>query len=199
MAVSPAPRRDVYEPPPAAVGPGRISGLSLAGLVLTLMGAWAGGVAFWGPAIHLAAPGDTVAWHWDWQNIILNLIPGAVGCLAGLIILSSLPALRWLATRWFSGLAAIAAVAAGAWMILGRQIWALSGHTGGTMPVATLHDLIVLWSYWLVPGLTLAAFGAWALGLYWLGRRMVYGARPYAATAPTTTAPTPVRRTDAAV
>lgn len=149
------------------VGPGSVLTLMLAGLVLALMGAWGAGVVYWGPAINLSAPNDVHAWQWTGSHAVLNLIPGAVGCAAGLVIMAAAPVANRVGAHLWTLLASLTSIGAGAWFILGRPIYTLADPAANVLSLkaTSLHQLIAVWSYALVPGLVLVAFGALVFGL----------------------------------
>lgn len=89
------------------------------GLLIALLGAWGGIVAFVGPTFGYNA---TVAssWQWTTANWLLHLVPGAVALAAGLVVMSSSPSVR---VRGMLALASLAAIAAGAWFVIGPAAW----------------------------------------------------------------------------
>lgn len=97
--------------------------LSVAGMAMlaTLMGAWAGIVAFVGPDFGFR-PTSASTWQWTTDNWLLHLIPGAVAVGAGLIMMSMARA-RTAASRGLIRLAVLAMMAAGTWLVIGPALW----------------------------------------------------------------------------
>src|SRR5690625_2773426 len=82
-----------------------------AGMLLLALGAWGALVPFIGPYFDFAfLPDDT--WHWTAPRGWLSVLPGVVTAVAGLILLGS-------AKRGGAALGAWAAVAGGAWFVIG--------------------------------------------------------------------------------
>jgi hypothetical protein len=99
----------------------------LAGLHVTLLGAWGALVAYFGPSFGFG-PAGAAAWHWDRTNTFLNLVPGAAGVFAGLLMM------LWAGARFRApmlSLAALIAFAAGAWFVLGPEVYPV---LHGTVP-----------------------------------------------------------------
>ncbi|MBO0731554.1 MAG: hypothetical protein J2P57_20010, partial [Acidimicrobiaceae bacterium] len=93
----------------------------MVGFLTLLVGAWAGIVAFVGPLWGFNASGTT-SWVWNTNHWLLHLVPGAVAFVAGLLMMGQAPARRatFRAPFFVSGLLA---AAAGAWLILGPDVW----------------------------------------------------------------------------
>jgi hypothetical protein len=88
------------------------------GALLLLLGAWAALVPFIGPYLNVAyTPQPDTAWHWTAARGWLEVLPGAVVALGGLLLIMS-------ASRLVTSFAAWLAAAGGAWLLVGP---ALSG------------------------------------------------------------------------
>ena len=95
---------------------------ALSGLLVILLGAWGGLIPFVGPYFHYAF-GNFDRWHYTTNRLWLDILPGAVAVLGGLILLSS--------SRRTSGvLGGWVAVAAGAWFAIGPTV-SLLWHRAG--------------------------------------------------------------------
>jgi hypothetical protein len=94
---------------------------ALSGLLLIVLGAWAGVVAFIAPYFDLAyTPAPNSAWYWTAARGYLEVAPGAAAFLGGLLLLMS--ASR--ATTSFGGwLAAVG----GAWLVVGPSLAGFAG------------------------------------------------------------------------
>jgi hypothetical protein len=96
-------------------------GVAGMGALAALLGAWAAVVAFVGPEFGYHATNSS-SWQWTTANWLLHLVPGAVAFVAGLCVMflaraSTLPA------RSMLRLAALAIIAAGAWLVIGPALW----------------------------------------------------------------------------
>jgi hypothetical protein len=103
------------------------------------------------------------SWQWTTNNWLLHLVPGAVGVLAGIMVLfwaSSAAA----GARDGLRLAALMSLAAGAWFVIGPAAWTTfetssAYHTAATSAGAFLYRLGAN----LGPGFLLGALGGMAL------------------------------------
>lgn len=102
----------------------------LTGLLLVLLGAWGGLIAFIGPYFHYAYTPAT-AWTYTSDRLWLEILPGAAVFLGGLIILLT-------AARHVAMFGALLAAAAGAWFALGQLLSPLWNHVpmGGSPAAA---------------------------------------------------------------
>lgn len=91
------------------------------GLLLVVLGAWGALVPFIGPWFKFAFSPDK-SWHWTAARGWLEVLPGAVTVLGGLLLLVS-------ASRITTNLGAWLGIAGGAWFIVGPQL-AVPLHLG---------------------------------------------------------------------
>jgi hypothetical protein len=83
------------------------------GSLLLLLGAWAALVPFIGPYLNVAyTPQPDTAWHWTAARGWLEVVPGAVAALAGLLLIMSTSRVVTVFSAWL-------AAAAGAWLVVG--------------------------------------------------------------------------------
>ncbi len=145
------------------MGAAKISLLWLLSVATLLVGAWAGIVPYVGPLFGFGQ-GDVGAWQWTTDRAYLNLIPGAAGVLAGLLLLLTM-AFGW--GRGVAGFAGMLAAVAGAWLVLGPSAYgALIGSTTLEIPhFGPSWNFVIRVGYHLGPGLLLVAFGASTIGL----------------------------------
>ena len=91
---------------------------ALIGLLMVLIGAWGGAVAYFGPDIGLS-PAGSHSWQWTNAHTILNLAPGAAALAGGLMVM--------LGSRLLLGglqrLGALLTFAAGGWFVLGAAVY----------------------------------------------------------------------------
>jgi len=87
---------------------------ALSGVLLILLGAWGALVAFVGPYFHYAYTPDR-AWAYTTGRFWLEILPGAVTVLGGVIVFAS-------ANRAFALFGAWIAAVSGAWFAVGRIV-----------------------------------------------------------------------------
>jgi hypothetical protein len=85
---------------------------ALSGLLLILLGAWGALVPFFGPNIHWAYMADP-AWTWTTAKGWLEVLPGAVTAVGGLLLLVSGNRASAVFGGWLAALG-------GAWFVVGR-------------------------------------------------------------------------------
>jgi len=109
---------------PAALPTGRAA---LAGVLMALIGAWGGAVAYFGPEIGLG-PAGARSWQWSTAHTVLNLAPGAAALLGGLMLLVGSRLLRGGVQR----VGAVLAFGAAGWFVLGPAVYPV--FYGGPTP-----------------------------------------------------------------
>jgi len=128
------------------------------GLLLILLGAWGALVPFVGPYFDFAyAPG--VAWTWTSARGWLEVLPGAVTVLGGVLLLMS----RNRATAMFGGWLA---VIAGAWFVVGRLFAGplQLGDFGSPASNTAAGQVALELAFFSGVGALIIFFGAMALG-----------------------------------
>jgi hypothetical protein len=134
------------------------------GLLLIILGAWGGLIPFVGPYFHYAFTPDK-AWQYTTGRLYLEVVPGAVVLLGGLIVLAT-------RSRAVGGMAAFLAGLGGAWFVVGTgviQVWGASlGHiTPGTpVAVSTTKALLEVLGFFTGLGVVIVFFAALALGRF---------------------------------
>lgn len=160
------------------------------GFLLVLLGLWGALIPFVGPYFNFAYDPDT-PWTWTSARGWLEVLPGAVAVLGGLLLLMS----RNRATAVFGGWLA---VIAGAWFVVGRLFASPLGLGDFGAPVAntTTGQIALELTFFSGLGALIIFFGAMALGRVSVHslRDVRYAQRPAAAepvaAAPVTTATT---------
>lgn len=140
----------------------------LSGTLLILLGAWGALIAFIGPYFHYAFTPDH-AWTYTSGRLWLEVLPGAVALLGGLIVLVA-------ATRPTAVFGAWIAAVSGAWFVVGRPLSTLwttgatvaAGHPVGGHIARAAEDI----GFFTGLGAVILFFAALALG-----RFTVIGAR----------------------
>ena len=98
------------------------------GMWTVLLAAWGGIAVFVGPLFGYH-PTSGTAWDWSRPNWLLHAIPGAVGVFAGLMMLGMIGA-RGVGRRSGISLAALLAMAAGAWFVIGPVAYRMIFSSG---------------------------------------------------------------------
>jgi hypothetical protein len=134
---------------------------ALAGLLVVLLGLWGALIPFVGPYFHYAF-GNYDKWHYTTNRLWLDILPGAVAVLGGLMLLGS--------TRRASGvLGGWLAVAAGAWFAIGPSVsllWHKSGDPIGAPTGGHVRQAAELVGYFHGLGVLIAALAAFAAGRF---------------------------------
>jgi hypothetical protein len=131
---------------------------ALIGLILIILGAWGALIPFIGPYFHYAYTPD-YAWHWTASRGWLEVLPGTVTALGGLLVLMS-------NSRATAVLGAWLAAAGGAWFAIGTSFVPIF-HTGSVgTPAASHATLRVLEAigYFYGLGVVIVFFAATASG-----------------------------------
>jgi hypothetical protein len=109
----------------------------LSGVLLLLLGAWGGLIAFIGPYFHYAYTPD-VAWTYNTGRLWLNILPAAGAFAGGLLLIVSAHRIEAIFGAWL-------AAASGAWFALGTvlsPVWN-NGVVAGGSPVGSTTTIRV--------------------------------------------------------
>jgi hypothetical protein len=132
---------------------------AISGLLLVLLGAWGGVIAFVGPYFHYAYTPDS-AWSYTSGRLWLEILPGAGAVAGGVIALAS-------ASRPAAMFGAWLAAISGAWFALGTVIghaWAGSGLSAGTPVGGTVTRAVEQIGFFTGLGVAIVFLAALALG-----------------------------------
>lgn len=131
---------------------------ALSGLLLILLGLWGAFIPFVGPYFDFAFTPDA-AWTWTVGRGWLEVLPGAVAAVGGLLLLMS----RNRATAMLGGWLA---VVAGAWFVVGRALAAPLGlgNAGSPVAVTEAKQVLLELAYFSGLGALIVFLGAAAVG-----------------------------------
>jgi hypothetical protein len=133
---------------------------ALSGALLVLLGLWGGLVAFVGPYFHFAYTPGT-AWTYTSGRLWLEILPGAVTALGGLILLGSRVRPVAMFGAWLAALG-------GAWFAVGRvlsPVWNAQGTVLLGTPIgSTVTRALVELSYFTGLGVIIVFLAALSLG-----------------------------------
>jgi hypothetical protein len=159
--------------------------LVVVGVIVALVAAWGGIVAYVGPTFGFSGDGSA-AWRWTSSHLFLALLPGILGLVAGLLLICVAPLTAEGRGRADLVLLGGATVVGGAWFAVGPWAWPVLRSVGPYFVVATPFRVLTFeLGYALGPGLVLMACGGFVIG--WAARH-----RPDAgpATVPAAVSPT---------
>ncbi len=143
-------------------------GLIVVGVVIALVAAWGGIVAYVGPTFGFSGDGSA-AWRWTSSHLFLALLPGILGLVAGLLLICVAPLTAEGRGRVDLVLLGGATVIAGAWFAVGPWAWPVLRSVGPYFVVATPFRVLTFeLGYALGPGLVLMACGGFVIG--WAAR-----------------------------
>ena len=158
------------------MGSGKVFLAILLSLGIALVGAWGAAAIYAGPAYGYAID-NAAAWQETHDRLVLHLVPGAAAALSGLMLLFTVGPARRGRGRFWTGLFALLATAAGVWLVIGRG--ALASYTGSsslnTIPGSPSWVFELRMIHEWGPGLLVAIFGAWSLGLQAVSKRLLAG------------------------
>jgi hypothetical protein len=134
---------------------------ALSGVLLVLLGAWGGLIAFIGPYFHYAYTPDS-AWSYTSGRLWLEILPGAGALVGGVITLASASRPVAMFGAWLAGLS-------GAWFAVGNLIgraWTGSGLSAGRPVGGTLARAVEQIGFFTGLGVAIAFVAALALGRF---------------------------------
>jgi hypothetical protein len=128
---------------------------ALAGLAVTVVGAWAAAAVFVGPLFGYRVT-SAAAWHWSELAWMLHLAPGGVATTSGLLLLGGSSSSRLAKVPL-----GLLVVAAGAWLVVGPAAWGWVGHGAAYLHATSARVAFVRQAgAALGPGVLLVALGA---------------------------------------
>ena len=134
---------------------------ALGGLLIIVLGVWGALIPFVGPYFHYAF-GSYDAWHYTANRLWLDILPGAVAVLGGLVLLRSARRRSGLAGGWL-------ALIAGAWFAIGPSVsllWHRAGNPIGAPKGGHIRQAVELLGYFYGLGVLIAALAAFGMGRF---------------------------------
>jgi hypothetical protein len=134
---------------------------AVSGILIVLLGLWGALIPFVGPYFDYSF-GTNASWHYTSDRLWLDIIPGAVAVLGGLLLLASYTRMRGAFGGW---LAAIA----GAWFAIGPAISLTWEHGRGPIGAplgGTTRQALELLGYFYGLGALIVALAAFAVGRF---------------------------------
>jgi hypothetical protein len=140
-------------------------------VLMLLVGAWGGIVAFVGPTFGFSADGSS-SWTWNLMHALLGVAPGAAACAGAVAAFGLIP--RFARGRGHIGAAGagLLVALAGAWFVVGPVAWPVLQRSAGVyVPASPLRELAYQVGYSLGPGVLLTLLGGITFGWAFRGRR----------------------------
>jgi hypothetical protein len=141
---------------------------ALSGILIVVLGLWGALVPFIGPYFHYAF-GSYSAWHFTTNRLWLDVIPGAVAVIGGLMLLTASSRTGGLLGGWL-------ALAAGVWFAIGPVVsllWHSTGNPIGVPVGGHNRQMVELLGYFYALGVAIAALAAFAMGRFLSRPRVV--------------------------
>ena len=141
---------------------------ALSGFLIVLLGIWGGLIPFIGPYFHYAF-GGYQTWHFTSQRLWLNIVPGAVAVIGGLMLIRASTRVGGLTAGWM-------ALAAGAWFAVGPAVSVIWHHTiyAIGVPAGGNTRRTLEWvGYFYGLGAVIVALAAFAMGRYFSRPRVI--------------------------
>ena len=130
-------------------------------MLIVVLGVWGGLIPFIGPYFHYAF-GGFQSWHFTSQRLWLDILPGAVAVIGGLMLMSA-------STRSGGLVASSVALAAGAWFAIGPAVSLLWHHTPYAIgaPMGGYTRQMLEWvGFFAGLGVVIVGLAAFAMGRY---------------------------------
>jgi hypothetical protein len=134
---------------------------ALSGLLIIVLGVWGALIPFVGPAFDYSF-GTNTTWHYTTDRLWLDIVPGVVAILGGLLLLTSHQRARGLLGGYLATLA-------GAWYVIGPAVSLTWEHGRGPIgpPLfGTTRQMFELIGYFYGLGALIIALAAFASGRF---------------------------------
>jgi hypothetical protein len=134
---------------------------ALSGILIIVLGLWGALIPFIGPYFHYAF-GSYNTWHYTANRLWLDIIPGAVAVLGGVLLLRSAHRSSGLIGGWL-------AIAAGAWFAIGPVVslwWHAAGNPIGAPMGGHVRQGLEWLGYFYGLGIAIATLAAFAMGRF---------------------------------
>jgi hypothetical protein len=133
----------------------------MSGIAIIVFGLWGALVPFIGPYFHYAF-GSYNTWHYTANRLWLDIAPGVVAVIGGLMLLKSSRRSSGLLGGWL-------AVAAGAWFAIGPVVslwWHAAGNPIGAPMGGHVRQALELLGYFYALGVAITSLAAFAMGRF---------------------------------
>lgn len=127
--------------------------------MIALLGIWGALIPFVGPYFDYSF-GTNSTWQYTTNRLWLDIVPGAVALLAGVVMLTA-------RTRGTAAFGAWLAILAGVWFVIGPAVsltWAHTSWPIGAPLYGSTRQMLELVGYFYLLGGSIIALGAFVLG-----------------------------------
>jgi hypothetical protein len=134
---------------------------ALSGVLIIVLGVWGALIPFIGPYFHYAF-GSYSHWHFTMNRLWLNIVPGAVAVIGGLMLLNGARRSTGVTGGWL-------AIAAGAWFAIGPAVsllWHAAGNPIGAPTGGHIRQMLEWLGYFSGLGVVIASLAAFATGRF---------------------------------
>jgi hypothetical protein len=135
---------------------------ALAGILIVVLGVWGALIPFVGPYFHYAFGNNYDAWHYTSNRLWLDILPGVLAVIGGLLLLTSSRRVSGVLGGWL-------AVVAGVWFAIGPSVsllWHSAGNPIGAPKGGHVRQAVELVGYFHGLGVAIAALAAFAMGRF---------------------------------
>jgi hypothetical protein len=160
---------------------------AISGLLIVALGAWGALIAFIGPYFNYAF-GVNQTWHYSANRLWLDILPGAVAVVGGLLLLAS-------ARRAVLLGGALLSLVAGAWFVIGPAVsltWESGAGPIGRPLFGTTRQMLELVGYFYGVGALIVALAGFSVARVWTRSRAAVVHEVPAAAEPATAVAEPV-------
>jgi hypothetical protein len=151
---------------------------AFSGVLIIILGVWGALIPFIGPYFHYAF-GSYSSWHFTMNRLWLDIVPGALAVIGGLMLLKATTRKGGLIGGWL-------ALAAGAWFAIGPAVsllWHASGDPIGAPAGGHIRQMAEWLGFFSGLGVLIVALSAFAMGRFVSRPRLVEDAALAANTA----------------
>lgn len=141
---------------------------AFSGLLIAVLGIWGALIPFVGPYFDYSF-GSNQTWHYTTDRLWLNILPGAVALLGGLLLIAAARRASGVFGGWL-------AVIAGAWFAVGPAVsltWEKGEGPIGRPLFSSTRQTLELVGYFYGLGALIVALGAFAVGRFARSARVV--------------------------
>jgi hypothetical protein len=134
---------------------------AISGLLIVLLGAWAALIPFVGPYFDYSF-GTNATWHYTSDRLWLDILPGALAVLGGMILILAGTRPAGIVGGWLSMLA-------GGWLVVGPPVsltWESGTGPIGRPLYGSTRQMLELVGYFYGAGALIVALSAFAIGRF---------------------------------
>ena len=153
---------------------------AVSGLLIAVLGIWGALIPFVGAYFNYSF-GANETWHYTSDRLWLNILPGTVALLGGLLLIAAMTRAGGVLGGWL-------AVIAGTWFAIGPAVsstWEKGEGPIGRPLFGSTRQMLELVGYFYGLGALIVGLGAFAIGRFGLPARTVREERVARAAAPT--------------